>query len=405
MKRIAIFCDGTWNLSDRKESQTNVVQLAQAVKTTSSDGVKQVPLYIRGVGTGRGSNALARASDKWFGGILGWGLDDNIEDAYRQLIWLYEPGDEIYIFGFSRGAYTARSLAGLLRKAGILRRSEVDRVPEAMRLYRTRGKDGHPDVAAVQSKRAALSPDVATSTNEFIKRANSENPVKLLEISYLGVFDTVGALGLPGFLGMISRLTNQKYSFHDTALSSSVKAAYHAVALDERRKAFPPSLWENLDRLNALAQRQEPAYRQIWFAGDHGSIGGGGDVVGLSAFTHDWIAKGAIAQGLDMDEEMLQRRVQRCRVADVVNNKKQGILGKFAFLLKDREGPRFAAHVHESVLAKILLGARNDGGPYRPDSLAQVWNDLPGLLPPQGPGDGSPPPLDDEDDEITPQPS
>lgn len=402
MKRIAIFCDGTWNLTDRKESQTNVVQLAQAVKTSSSDGVKQIPLYIRGVGTGRGSNALARTSDKWLGGALGWGLDGNIEDAYRQLIWLYEPGDEIYIFGFSRGAYTARSLAGLLRKAGILRRSEVDRVGEAMRLYRTRGREGHPDVETVRSKREELSPDVATSSMDLIKRRDS---VQLLEISYLGVFDTVGALGLPGFLGLVSRLTNQKYAFHDTALSSSVRAARHAVALDERRKTFPPSLWDNLTSLNARAQREVDAYKQMWFAGDHGSIGGGGLVLGLSAFTHDWIAGGAMEQGLEMDEDLLVRVLEKCRAADVVNNKKQGILAKLPFLSKDRDGPSEPEQVHESVLAKILLGARNDGGPYQPGSLARVWDRLPGLLPAQKPPAGSSPSVDDEDDEITPQPS
>ena len=405
MQSIAIFCDGTWNLTDRKETQTNVVQLAQAVKTTSADGIKQVPLYIRGVGTGRGSNVLSRVSDKWLGGMLGWGLESNIEDAYRQLIWLYEPGDEIYIFGFSRGAYTARSLAGLLSKAGILRRSEVDRVGEAMQLYRTRGAAGHPDVAAVQTKRAEFSPDVATSTTDFIKRDKDENPVELLEISYLGVFDTVGALGLPGFLGLISRLTNQKYSFHDTALSSSVKSAYHAVALDERRKTFPPSLWGNLDTLNAHAQREVAAYKQMWFAGDHGSIGGGGEVIGLSAYTHDWIARGAINQGLEMDEEMLESVVQRCRAADVVNNKRQGILSKIPFLSKDRGGPVLAQDVHESVFAKILLGARNDGGRYEPGSLSRVWAALPSLLPAQSAKAGSSSPVDDEDDETTPQPS
>ncbi len=202
MKRIAIFCDGTWNLADLKDQQTNVVRLAQAVETTASDGVKQVPLYIRGVGTGSGSNWFARTSDKWFGGAFGWGLERNIETAYRQLIWLYEPGDEIYIFGFSRGAYTARSLAGLLRKAGILRRANVDRVGEAMHLYRTRGEEGRPDAEDVLKEREALSPDVATSMTEYIKRG--DNP-KLLEISFLGVWDTVGSLGLPGLFGFISK--------------------------------------------------------------------------------------------------------------------------------------------------------------------------------------------------------
>lgn len=403
MKRIAIFCDGTWNLTDRKDRQTNVVQLAQAVKTTASDGTAQIPLYIRGVGTGRGSNAFSRTTDKWLGGALGWGLERNIEDAYRQLIWLYEPGDEIYVFGFSRGAYTARSLVGLLRKSGILRRTEVDRVPEAMRLYRMRGAEGHPDRQGVQSKRAELSPDVATSMTDLMKR---EKPTELLEVSFLGVWDTVGALGLPGFLGLISKVTNQKYAFHDTELSSSVKSAYHAVALDERRKTFPPSLWDNLGNLNARAQQQEAPYQQMWFAGDHGSVGGGGDVKGLSAFTHGWIASGAKRQGLDMDEDMLADVAALCRSADPVRNKKVGLLGKFEALLKDRLGPDRPEDVHESVVAKIRLGAANDGGPYKPASLNRVWDKLPGLLPDAAENAASPSSPDtDDEDAVTAQPS
>jgi len=380
MKRIAIFCDGTWNLTDRKDRQTNVVQLAQAVKTTAADGVKQVPLYIRGVGTGVGTTRLSRAKDKWLGGAIGLGIEQNIEDAYRQLIWLYEPGDEIFIFGFSRGAYTARSLAGLLRKSGILRRNEVDRVGEAMRLYRKRGSDGHPDSLNIQKQRAELSPDVATSSTDVMKRGKE---LTLLKISYLGVWDTVGALGLPGFLGFVAKRFNEKYAFHDTDLSSSVKAASHALALDERRKTFPASLWGNLDKLNALSQKDIPPYKQVWFAGDHGSIGGGGDVTGLSAFTFGWIAKGAMEQGLDLDPEALAQTAERCRAADPVNNKKLGALSKISALTKSREGPEKnrPEDVHESVIAKINLGGQNDEGPYKPKSLDRVWDDLPGLLP------------------------
>lgn len=401
MKRIAIFCDGTWNLTDRKDRHTNVVQLAQSVELSAKDGVKQVPIYVRGVGTGTGSNPLARGMDKWLGGALGWGLERNIVEAYKALIFLYEPGDEIYIFGFSRGAYTARSLAGLIRKAGILSRDKIDEVGKAMALYRRRGSSGHPDADKVQAQRAELSPDVATSLSDLSKR---DKKTALLRISYLGVWDTVGALGLPGFLGWFARMINQKYAFHDTSLSSSVSSARHAVAIDERRKHYPPSLWKNLQDLNARSQRLDAPYQQMWFAGDHGSIGGGGDVRGLSAITHGWIAEGAINQGLEMNTERLDEVAALCDPSDPVHNKPKSaaMMAVTQWLLEDRGGPTEASDVHASVVDKIRLGASQSGGPYRPGTLKAVWEDLPGLLPSSDAPDTA---TAEDDEELPPQPT
>ena len=401
MKRIAIFCDGTWNLSDDKNRQTNVVHLAQAVELTAANGVAQVPIYVRGVGTGLGSNPVSRTTDKIMSGAFGWGLERNIEDAYRRLIWLYEPGDEIYIFGFSRGAYTARSLAGLIRKSGILPRDKVDQVKTAMQLYRKRGKDGHPDAEKIQAERAELSPDVATSLTDLARREKGR-PTELLKITYLGVWDTVGALGLPGFLGLFAKVVNSKYAFHDTDLSSSVSSAWHAVSLDERRKTFPPALCGNLGDLNLRSGKDEPPYRQIWFAGDHGSVGGGGDVRGLSAFTHLWITEGAERQGLEMNQEKLEVIRATCNAADPIHNRKQGMMAKaLGVLSEDRAGPEAPEDVHTSVVDKIRLGVRNSEGKYRPGSLARVWETLPGLLPKDAPG-ATPDAFDDDEDEVTP---
>ena len=112
MKRIAIFCDGTWNRSDA-ERPTNVVRLSLAVARAAPDGIAQQLVYLPGVGAGRGSSAWARRMDRWGGGLFGWGMTENIEEAYRHLAFNYELGDELYVFGFSRGAFTARSLCGL----------------------------------------------------------------------------------------------------------------------------------------------------------------------------------------------------------------------------------------------------------------------------------------------------
>lgn len=122
MKRIVVLCDGTWNETD-DATPTNVVRLAQALAPRNGDGVAQIPVHIDGVGTGEGITWISRFLDKKLGGALGWGLTANVLEAYRNLVFLHEPGDELYVFGFSRGACTARSLAGFLRSTGILPRT------------------------------------------------------------------------------------------------------------------------------------------------------------------------------------------------------------------------------------------------------------------------------------------
>jgi len=166
MKRIAIFCDGTWNRL-AAPNPTHVARLARAVTPSAADGATQLVYYQQGVGTGRGTNGLARKMDKFLGGALGWGLDDNIVEAYRNLVFWYEPGDEIFVFGFSRGAYTARSLAGLIRTAGIPPRAHLPRLQEAVEIYRARGPDTHPDAETCRPRRSI--PDRSSSTRQTFR--------------------------------------------------------------------------------------------------------------------------------------------------------------------------------------------------------------------------------------------
>jgi len=123
MKRIVIASDGTWSRLDAPHP-TNVAKLAQAVLPQAPDGVAQITCHLDGVGTGRGTGRLARGIDRMLGGLFGTGLTETIEEAYRFLVLTYAPGDEIYLFGFSRGAFSARSLAGLIRNCGILDRAQ-----------------------------------------------------------------------------------------------------------------------------------------------------------------------------------------------------------------------------------------------------------------------------------------
>ncbi|MGY6635370.1 MAG: phospholipase effector Tle1 domain-containing protein [Alkalilacustris sp.] len=298
MKHIAVFCDGTWNSSDAPHP-TNVVQLAQAVMPVTPSGVVQQIVYLPGVGVGRGSTGVARWLDRIAGGVLGLGLNLTLEDAYRTLIFSHEPGDRIFLFGYSRGAYMARSLAGLLRASGLPERSQVGAAGRALARYRSPARSTRPDEIASFAFRLAHGPGVTTSEAERAWRNDQGHPPGVpLGLAYLGVWDTVGAMGVPAHYALLAGLLNGPHRFHDCKLSRMVERARHAVALDERRQSFAPALWDNLDQLNA---DQPDRYRQVWFPGNHGSVGGGGDRRMLSDRALHWIAAGAQEAGLVLD--------------------------------------------------------------------------------------------------------
>jgi uncharacterized protein (DUF2235 family) len=310
MKRIAIFCDGTWN-SPRAANQTNVVRLAETVLARDAGGTQQMVIYQRGVGTGSSATGAASIRDRILGGVFGNGLTANIEEAYKNLILAYEPGDEIMVFGFSRGAYTARSLVGMIRACGILPRRALSRVDEAMEYYRSRDPATRPGDARSIAWRARMSPDVATSQSDLDHRRSLGLPTPvLLRIAYMGIWDTVGELGVPSAFGVLAKVFNSVFQFHDAKLTSMVMTARHAVAIDERRRLYPPALWDNLDRLNGDAAGTERPLQQLWFAGDHTGIGGGGGLDGLSSISLNWVAEGASAAGLALDGEMMAELTQ-----------------------------------------------------------------------------------------------
>jgi uncharacterized protein (DUF2235 family) len=252
------------------------------------------------VGTGR--------HERFRGGLFGAGFLKNLGDAYRFLIFNYTPGDEIYAFGFSRGAYTARSFVGLINTCGILQRRYAGRVNQAIDRYKRRSGD-HGFLEAMNSFRAECSPEVCVSGDEDAWRAKNVAGYQAgashpLRIRYVGVWDTVGALGIPARYRWLSFM-NRRQRFHDTNLSSFVESARHAVAIDERRKDLEPTLWENVSQLNRSAGTPDDAvdacYQQKWFPGVHGSIGGGGERRGLSDQAMDWVLDGARHMGLVLD--------------------------------------------------------------------------------------------------------
>lgn len=310
MKRLAVFCDGTWN-SIESDISTNVV--CAATRIALRDGnLPQVAHYQEGVGAGRGAFPFF---DRIAGGAFGIGLNQLLRDAYLFLVLNYEPGDAVYAFGFSRGAYTARSLIGLIRNCGILRRNFIDKVDDAIAVYRNENPPHHPDCMEFRDQFAhklAVGPeDEVEGRAQTMMRGPDGEPQKI-DIAYLGLWDTVGALGVPSFFPW-SRSINDRFRFHDARLTRLVRQARHAVALDERRRAFEPALFENIDDLNARALRaqqkdpdqippQDRPYQQVWFIGDHGAIGGGASVTRpIAQIGLDWVLEGAARAGLQLD--------------------------------------------------------------------------------------------------------
>jgi uncharacterized protein (DUF2235 family) len=282
MQRLVICCDGTWNTPDQKDRgvmrPSNVVKMARFVLPQApGDGAEQHVYYDQGVGTGD-------LVDRFFGGAFGIGLAHNVLQAYEYLSLNYRPGDEIYLFGFSRGAYTVRRVVGMLRKAGLLPRIADDAgrktaIGEAFTVYQTREARAQGGVESA----AAL---------DFRQRRGAQR----VPVRFLGVWDTVGADGIAGVLGALSN-SFSKARFHDRILSADVRHACHAVAIDEHRRLFQPTLFQQ----SATGAGNGQLLEQSWFAGAHSNVGGGYEDTGLSDLALHWIAAKAESCGLALD--------------------------------------------------------------------------------------------------------
>lgn len=273
MRRLVACADGTWNTPDRMDegipAPSNVVKLARAILPEAHDGTSQIVFYDAGVGT---DNWL----DKLTGGAFGVGLSRNVRDLYLFLVHNYQDGDEIYLFGFSRGAYTVRSAAGLIRKVGLVEKRHAGKDLRAWQIYRMRR--GGPDSLEAKEFR-----------DQF-----SRYPIR---VRFIGVWDTVGALGIPGILNFIGRA---RFQFHDVALSRSVDFAYQALGIDEKRRFFKPTMWEQ----HPEASGQE--LEQAWFPGVHMDVGGGYCDAALSDEALLWMVEKARATGLEVDAGYLE---------------------------------------------------------------------------------------------------
>lgn len=357
MTRIVVFCDGTWNSPDISEP-THVVKLKEQLVHDPAKG--QVVVYFTGVGTDtRFDSRIGKLLNKYGGGAFGWGLDSKVKQAYQFIAQAYQDGDEIYLFGFSRGGYTARSVAGMIRKCGIVRDTSAAGINAAFELYQKGGARNHPDKPHIQAARQAMSPDFATSDRDQEARGDDSKRVK---IAYIGVWDTVGAKGVPvALLGWAAVLWNRRHQFHDMALSSLVRSARHAVALDERRLFYKPALWDNLDGEEGLNKGDTSAlrpYQQLWFIGHHGTVGGSDSQQALAAIAQDWVFQGAGRLALKPGAGV------PTSPADPMAPYKRP---KGKLLKAWRKGPRLDQNLHGSVRERVMADAE-----YRPGSLRRL---------------------------------
>jgi len=273
MKRLVVCADGTWNEPEQKDrgkaAPTNVVKIATALSPIDENGVHQIIAYHEGVGENGG------IIDYLIGGAFGKGISRNIQDLYRFLCLNYDAGDELWLFGFSRGAYTARSLAGMIHNCGLLKRNNLGKIGEAYSLYRDRTDSTKPSSGIAKAFRAANCwPDFG--------------------IRFIGVWDTVGALGIP--VTPLRFWTKSKYLFHDVELNPKIEFAYQALSVDEQRKPFEPSVWTR--------HKDAPATQvleQAWFPGVHCNVGGGYADAGISDCALAWLWDRAENAGLELN--------------------------------------------------------------------------------------------------------
>ncbi|KAJ9649677.1 hypothetical protein H2199_000456 [Coniosporium tulheliwenetii] len=282
-KRLIVANDGTWLNSDdgrltgELAIPSNVTRLSRAIKPVSSDGIPQVVYYHYGVAS-RG-NVVSRVVM----GSTGEGLEENVRDGYSFLANNYSTGDEIFLTGFSRGAFTSRSIAGMMAVVGLLTKAGLNFLPEIHRdVLNRRNPDYRP------RNRNAPFPNKPSASDPRYREELYRRGLTRLDVSVkaIGVWDTVGALGAPR-IGLLTRFGLQdqesdEMQFYDTKLSNIVENAFQALALDERRTAFRPAVWEK-------PQGNRTTLRQVWFPGVHSNVGGGHDDQELSNITLAWM--------------------------------------------------------------------------------------------------------------------
>ena len=313
-RKLIVCCDGTWNQPYEAGGPSNVVKMVRAIRPNDDKGVAQIISYHQGVGTGN-------AVDRFVGGTMGFGLSANVQRAYDFLAANFVDGDLIFLFGFSRGAFTARSLAGLIGYIGLLEKRDMDLFPQIYDIYRS--VEFRTVLATATSTKEQMKAaihklfpkDIAENTQERLLDALLR--ARQTPIFFVGVWDTVGALGIP--LTPLNWIGQKGFQFHDTALSDRIRYAYHALAIDETRGNFKPTLWTRPKGRGSDPTLRPQTLEQVWFAGAHSNVGGGYPDCGLSDIAFLWMVAKAAAAAQDenpdspiaFDEDYLNEKISK----------------------------------------------------------------------------------------------
>ena len=355
-KRLAIFLDGTWNSVD---SNTNVWRMRALSSSRSKDGKPQLVYYSVGV-------------NGFLGGVFGQGLDENIRLAYEWLIENYSDGDEIYIFGFSRGAFTARSLAGLIAIDGILKAGSPIGVSELFERYK---KGNAETIWRLKDSEASGDTGKFTEQDRWLLRYSQPVNVKMV-----GVWDTVGSVGLAA--GNIPGISRSQFDYLQTGLRIHILNGYHGLAIDEHRSDFAPTLWDvrhPKDPTAAIAQpRPLSAVEQRWFVGAHANVGGGYQTDLLAQAPLRWMMKKAEAHGLSFRSEVsLDGDALKAPIADSWKSFGDGVYALFSRPLyrtigREPDVREDGTHinVNETIDASVFARWRADPK-YRPANLVE----------------------------------
>ncbi|MBN2865840.1 MAG: DUF2235 domain-containing protein [Thiotrichales bacterium] len=347
MKRLIVCCDGTWNNPEQEDngvlSPTNVIKLFNAMSTYDHDhNIAQLRYYHPGVG---GEGGLFK---KLAGGAVGAGVSRHICSAYHWLASHYEEGDEIYLYGFSRGAFVVRSLAGFIAN-GLLNLQNLEPKKSWERVHLAYDK-GYRDKDSDQSS--------------WAKNFAFFNQGKAVDIKFVGVWDTVGALGVPNDLEILNILDDKtKWEFHNTKLGNHISTARHAMAIDEKRASFTVTRWDNADK--------HPDAKEVWFPGVHSNVGGGYANSDLSDIALRWMIDESAAVGLKFRTEVVETIL-----GNPLGHLNESYRGLFASL---RSRPRSlsvisetnASQVHPSALNRQLISPINYPS-YHPTKQLEV---------------------------------
>lgn len=389
-KNLVLFSDGTGN-SAGKLNKTNVWRVYQAVDLADPQDPqqpRQFSFYDDGVGTS--------SFKPWalLGGAFGVGLSRNVIDLYVFLCRMYQPGDRIYAFGFSRGAFTIRVLIGLVMSQGLLRyggsEGELQRLAQdAYRAYRAKKFPScNPIVGLLRGSRdlilGAWNKMRGRIPYAAAKRIGVPGLPDAVEIQFVGLWDTVDAYGLP-----VDELTRAidaciwPLTMRDYNLNPRVLCARHALALDDERNTFHPRLWNEVPVAGRPGTGVEGANRdtrhvdeerisQVWFAGVHSNVGGGYPDDGLSYVSLEWIMREAEKHGLRFEDSIWEQQTALSDENGPLYDSRRGMAGYYRYnprrieRLVDTSKVRIArTKVHESVLRRIQAG--HDG--YAPIAL------------------------------------